>query len=75
VPMSEQLTDRQASRLAAVGKAERMWAAFDRNQRTGVRFGMFPAAEMQAAEREGYNGRLLSVALMDCAAADGGMRA
>jgi hypothetical protein len=65
----------EASKLAAKGKAQRMWAEFTPNQRTGVRFGMFPAAEMRAAEQEGYDGRLLSVALMDCAAADGGMRA
>lgn len=47
----------------------------DKNEQTGVRFGMFPAGKMQEAEAEGYNGKDLAVALMDCATNDGGMRA
>lgn len=58
-----------------IAKAEQLWAAMDANQKTGVRFGMFPAEVMRAAESEGFNGRELCVALMDCAKADGGMRA
>jgi len=57
-------------------KASSMWAAFNANDRAGVRFGMFPFAAMKEAERVGYtDGRRLSVALMDCATRDGGMRA
>jgi len=52
-----------------------MWDRFDSNEKHGVRFGLFPAREMQEAEAEGYNFRDISVALMDIAARDGGMRA
>ena len=45
------------------------------NERHGVRFGMFPAAAMAAAEAEGYDGTRLAVSLMDIADHDGGMRA
>lgn len=60
-------------RLLCAQKAEKMWEQFDDNQKRAVRFGMFPAAEMEAADKEGYDGRLLAVALMDCASKDGGM--
>lgn len=56
-------------------KAKEIWDGMNMSERTGVRFGMFPADKMQAAEKEGYDGHKLSCALMDCAAADGGMRA
>lgn len=56
-------------------KAADIWAAMDRNERHGVRFGLFPALKMNEAEREGFNGRLLCIALMNCAEKDGGMRA
>ena len=58
-----------------LGKAKLLWHDMDENERTGVRFGMFPFGKMQEAEREGFNGRELCLALMDCAKADGGMRA
>ena len=45
----------------------------DANERTGVRVGMFPYGKMTAAEQEGYSGKDLAVALMDCATKDGGM--
>ena len=67
------MTDEKALRLMAVGKAMKMWAAFDENQRAAVRFGMFPAGPMQEAMKEGHDCRALSLALMDCAKADGGM--
>jgi hypothetical protein len=47
----------------------------DKSQMACVRIGMFPAEIMQAAEKGGFNGKDLCVALMDCAKADGGMRA
>lgn len=48
-------------------KAEELWMIMDKNQKAGVRFGLFPADVMQKAETEGYNGKDLCVALMDCA--------
>lgn len=56
-------------------KAEFIWYSMDKNERTGVRFGLFPAAKMVEAEKLGFDGRALAVALMDCAKRDGGMRA
>lgn len=56
-------------------KARDLWARMDKNQRTGVRFGLFPADVMKDAEKEGINGRVLAIALMECAKKDGGMRA
>jgi hypothetical protein len=59
-----------------------MWEGMTPNERAGVRFGLFPAVKMRDAERELSTAhdkrdlpRLLSVALMDCATRDGGMRA
>jgi hypothetical protein len=47
----------------------------NKNEKTGVRFGMFPHDKMMAAQAEGYDGHKLVCALMDQAQADGGMRA
>lgn len=55
-------------------KAENIWAAMDKNEKHGVRFGLFPAYKMTDAEVEGFDQRLLCVALMRCAEKDGGMR-
>lgn len=55
------------TKLELPDKAVVMWNNMDVNERAGVRFGMFPFAVMQAAEAEGYNGKDLCVALMDCA--------
>jgi hypothetical protein len=54
-------------------KAKQIWDGMDENERTAVRIGMFPAGKMQAAEAEGYNGKDLSVALMEVAKNNGGM--
>ncbi len=54
-------------------KAASIWLAMDKNEKAGVRFGMFPHSKMKEAETEGYDGRLLAVALMDQAKANGGM--
>jgi hypothetical protein len=56
-------------------KAAEIWAAMDQNARHGVRCGLFPAKVIEAAEKEGHDGRLLCIALMDCASKEGGMRA
>ena len=45
-------------------KAARMWASFTPNERECVRVGVFPAGQMQEAEREGYLTHPLAVALM-----------
>lgn len=63
----------QAKRQQHAAKAAQLWLSFDQNQRAGVRIGMFPAGPMLAADREGYDGRLLAVALMEQAEKDGGM--
>ena len=67
--------DEEFLRLMAIPKAQTIWDSLDDNAKTGIRFGLFPAAVMRAAEAEGHDMRLLSVALMDCASRDGGMRA
>jgi hypothetical protein len=55
-------------------KAAQIWASFDKNEKAGIRFGLFPAATMRMAEAEGFDQKDLCVALMDCAKNDGGMR-
>jgi len=50
-----------------------IWNKMDKNEKTGVRFGLFPANKMREAEKEGFNGKDLCVALMDCATKNGGM--
>lgn len=56
-------------------KAAELWAAMDENEKHGIRFGLFPSGRMIMTERQGYDGRALAIALMDCAKRDGGMRA
>lgn len=62
-------------KLSTAQKASELWTALDANEKAGIRFGLFPFVKMQAAEKEGFNGKDLCVALMDCAQRDGGMRA
>lgn len=56
-------------------KAKILWDGMDKNEKAVVRFGMFPHQKMMDSEKEGYNGQQLAVALIQCAKADGGMRA
>jgi hypothetical protein len=49
-------------------KADELWESFDDNAKFGCKFGMFPADPMMAAERDGYTGRPLVLALMNKAA-------
>lgn len=58
-----------------VSKAQTLWAEMNENEKAVVRFGMFPHDKMIEAEKEGFKGQQLAVALMNCAKADGGMRA
>jgi len=55
-------------------KAAQMWQAMDQNEKAGVRFGLFPFKRMFEAEKEGFDCRDLSIALMKQAQNDGGMR-
>ena len=68
--MHEHLT-----KLTAGEKAAEIWQAMEDHEKATVRIGMFPLEIMRDAEAEGYNGRALAVSLMNCANADGGMRA
>ena len=54
-------------------KAKEIWADMTRNEQFGVRFGMFPLKRMEEAEKEGYRGKELAVALMQVAKENGGM--
>ena len=56
-------------------RARQLWDSFTENERHGVRFGMFPHDKTTAAEREGFDGHKLVVALMKIASENGGMRA
>lgn len=56
-------------------KAQAIWDVMDKNEQTGVRFGLFPHDKMVAAEQEGYNIKDIAVALMEVASNNGGMRA
>lgn len=68
----------EEQRALITKKAVELWQGFDKNERTGVRFGMFPAGPMKEAARTlcdiPDHIRLLACALMDCAKRDGGMR-
>jgi len=72
-------TDRAGVRL----DAEKLWDALGKNERTAIRFGLFPHEQVKAA---GYDpqtnhpkqkalNHAFVLALMDCAERDGGMRA
>ena len=69
------MTDEKFMRLSCHQKAQKLWAEFTDNEKTGCRFGLFPGVKMKAAIEEGYDVRELSLALMACAAKDGGMKA
>lgn len=56
-------------------KAQQLWESFDKNEKTGVRFGLFPFEKMQVAIQEGYHSHELCVALMDTASKNEGLRA
>lgn len=63
----------RASADDRLAKAQQIWDEMDDNERHGVRFGLFPADKMLAAEAEGFSG--LSIELMEIAKQNGGMRA
>ena len=57
---------------AIMNRAKTIWNTMDENEKMGVRFGMFPAARIQTAEAEGFNGTELCKALLNCARQNGG---
>lgn len=69
------MSDYETLKHLATAKAQELWDSFNANERAGVRFGMFPAKPMREATDAGHDSRLLSVALMDCAKNNGGMKA
>jgi len=73
IPFPRNAAAQRINDVAAL--AAHIWAAADRNERTGIRFGLFPAYRMQQAKAEGIDMHALACALMDCARIDGGMRA
>ena len=67
------MTSEQTMRHLCAVKAAELWKTFTDSEKACVRFGMLPAKPMQDAIKEGYDSRLLAVAVMDQAKADGGM--
>ena len=67
----ERDTDRAIVRLAALTA----WSQMSDNDKAIVRVGMIPITAVREHEPKGIedSGRLFSVALMECAEADGGM--
>jgi hypothetical protein len=56
--------------------ARKLWDSFNESEKFGVRFGMFPGPKMTAAETElGGHDHRLTIALMNLASQNGGMRA
>jgi hypothetical protein len=53
-------------------KARSIWSNLDDNERGLVKAGLFPQDKMVAAQAEGFNGRALALALMQCAKGEGG---
>lgn len=69
----EQLKEREMVQAGHRAKAEVIWAAMDKNQKTMVRIGMFPAEVMAQVEKEGFDSHKIVCALMDVAQANGSM--
>lgn len=65
-----------ASELSIQEKALEIWNSLTRQEQNAVRYGVLPAAVMQKAIAEGYDGQRhqqLAVAIMEIAQACGGM--
>jgi hypothetical protein len=56
-------------RETTAARAVLLWQNLDKNERHGVRFGLFPFQKMQLAEAEGFDGRALCLELLDLAKA------
>lgn len=61
--------ERQAHEDRHAAKARALWPTFNARQRAGIRCGLFPLAVMHAAEKGGYDSRLLCCKLMALEAA------
>jgi len=55
-------------------KADSLWDAMDNAERAGIMFGMFPTNKMRLVEEQGFDCYSVYLALMDCAAKDGGVK-
>ena len=66
---------REANELLVRQEAEQTWPTLTENQKTAIRFGLFPVEVMKEAEGRGHDEHALGIALMDVAARNGGMRA
>lgn len=73
--MNTQLQQAHPDDAMHTTKAQTLWAEMNEDEKAVVRFGMLPHDKMIEAEKEGFKGQQLAVALMKCAKADGGMRA
>ena len=70
----ELMTQQQKEQAAKV-RARALWHSMDGNEQHGIRFGLFPATKMREAEKEGFTVREITLALMEVAGENGGMRA
>jgi hypothetical protein len=50
-----------------MGRAMRMWFQMDADERYSIRFGVFPAKRVRAAEAEGYDSLTICKALAELA--------
>jgi hypothetical protein len=64
---------RELAEAEAKRAAEELWAIFSENEKVAVRFGMLPAKHVEDPKYAHIDGRLLAVALFNCASQDGGM--
>ncbi len=53
-------------------KARSIWSNMDDVERDLAKAGLFPHEKMVVAQAEGFNGRELAIALMQCAKGEGG---
>jgi hypothetical protein len=67
--------DRELREMQVRVYANSLWATMTANEKTGIRFGLFPANKMSEAGISGFEIKEICVALMACAKQNGGMRA
>jgi mannose/cellobiose epimerase-like protein (N-acyl-D-glucosamine 2-epimerase family) len=67
--MDKQPIDAEKRTWTTVDQAQQMYDAMSDSERHGLIFGLFPAGPMQEAEKQGFNGHALAVALMALASA------
>jgi hypothetical protein len=55
-----------------MSRAMTMWFQMDTDERYAIRFGMFPAKRVRAAEAEGFDSRKICMALAELARRNAG---